>query len=132
MSGTVAQCHSPKLFSIGNYLFVHESVTDRNLFGKKIGGAAGVVVKSSQSKTSTTAGPSKTAAAAGEDATQDPGPNPCHFGALYVMPLLFLNMLGEMIYVLKQRLDAQQVESEKGLNILCEVLEYALSENVYI
>eukprot|EP00304_Pavlova_gyrans_P012864 CAMPEP_0206048376 /NCGR_PEP_ID=MMETSP1466-20131121/23937_1 /ASSEMBLY_ACC=CAM_ASM_001126 /TAXON_ID=44452 /ORGANISM="Pavlova gyrans, Strain CCMP608" /LENGTH=388 /DNA_ID=CAMNT_0053423427 /DNA_START=53 /DNA_END=1219 /DNA_ORIENTATION=- len=37
------------------------------------------------------------------------------------MPLLIVNMGGEMVYILEQRLEAQSVPKEKGQRVLCDV-----------
>ncbi|CEF67589.1 Protein OSCP1 [Strongyloides ratti] len=47
--------------------------------------------------------------------------------ALNVMPIMVINMAGEMIYVLEQRLKcfffkAQSVEEEKSLKVLCDII----------
>jgi len=38
------------------------------------------------------------------------------------MPFIFLNMGGEMIYILEQRLQAQQVGSEKSDRVLADIM----------
>uniref|UniRef100_A0A0G4HF21 Organic solute carrier partner 1 n=1 Tax=Chromera velia CCMP2878 TaxID=1169474 RepID=A0A0G4HF21_9ALVE len=43
-------------------------------------------------------------------------------GALYAMPIIVLNMGGEMLYVLQQRLEAQNVPMSKQESVLQEVI----------
>lgn len=43
-------------------------------------------------------------------------------GALMTMPVLIVNMGGEMVYILAQRLQAQQIPSNKGQKVLCDVV----------
>ncbi|OLP78090.1 Protein OSCP1 [Symbiodinium microadriaticum] len=43
-------------------------------------------------------------------------------GALMAMPVLIVNMGGEMVYILAQRLQAQQIPSQKGQKVLCDVV----------
>lgn len=43
-------------------------------------------------------------------------------GALMTMPVLIVNMGGEMVYILAQRLQAQQIPSSKGQKVLCDVV----------
>ncbi|CAJ1330963.1 unnamed protein product [Effrenium voratum] len=43
-------------------------------------------------------------------------------GALMSMPVLIVNMGGEMVYILAQRLQAQQIPSSKGQKVLCDVV----------
>jgi len=38
------------------------------------------------------------------------------------MPVLIVNMGGEMVYILAQRLQAQQIPSQKGQKVLCDVV----------
>ena len=43
-------------------------------------------------------------------------------GSLHVMPLIVLNMGGEMTYILNQRLQAQSVQDEKARKVLQDVV----------
>ncbi|KAJ1418022.1 organic solute transport protein 1-domain-containing protein [Ochromonadaceae sp. CCMP2298] len=43
-------------------------------------------------------------------------------GSLYAMPILVLNMGGEMIYILHQRLHAQSIAPEKARKVLADVV----------
>ena len=45
------------------------------------------------------------------------------------MPFLFLNMGGEMAYILEQRLQAQNVGDEKSTKVLCDILAVMLSKS---
>ncbi|KAL3076759.1 hypothetical protein niasHS_011496 [Heterodera schachtii] len=45
------------------------------------------------------------------------------------MPFLFLNMGGEMAYILEQRLQAQNVGDEKTMKVLCEIVAVMLSKS---
>ena len=42
-------------------------------------------------------------------------------GLQHVMPLLVINLGGEMLYILEQRLDAQKVSEAKAVRVLCDV-----------
>jgi hypothetical protein len=44
-------------------------------------------------------------------------------GSLYAMPIILLNMGGEMTYILQQRLFAQSVEDEKARKVLQDVVK---------
>ncbi|VDM97755.1 unnamed protein product [Thelazia callipaeda] len=48
--------------------------------------------------------------------------------SLKCIPLLFLNMGGEMIYILQQRLQAQNISEEKATRVLTDVLYNFLNE----
>jgi hypothetical protein len=41
--------------------------------------------------------------------------------SLYTMPIIVLNMGGEMTYILNQRLQAQSVQDEKAKKVLLDV-----------
>eukprot|EP00933_Yihiella_yeosuensis_P012447 TRINITY_DN12106_c0_g1_i1.p1 TRINITY_DN12106_c0_g1~~TRINITY_DN12106_c0_g1_i1.p1 ORF type:complete len:378 (-),score=80.09 TRINITY_DN12106_c0_g1_i1:98-1231(-) len=43
-------------------------------------------------------------------------------GALMTMPVLIVNMGGEMVYILSQRLQAQKIPETKGQKVLCDVV----------
>ena len=43
------------------------------------------------------------------------------------MPLLVINLGGEMLYVLEQRLGAQKVKSDKSQRVLCDVVKTMFS-----
>lgn len=43
-------------------------------------------------------------------------------GSLVSMPIVMINMGGEMVYILEQRLRAQNVVSSKGQKVLCDVV----------
>jgi len=43
-------------------------------------------------------------------------------GALHCMPIIVLNMGGEMVYILEQRLQAQEVGPAKSKKVLQDVL----------
>ena len=43
-------------------------------------------------------------------------------GALHTMPLLVINMGGEMVYILEQRLTAQNVPADKSSRVLQDVI----------
>eukprot|EP00761_Pharyngomonas_kirbyi_P008184 gb/GECH01008195.1/.p1 GENE.gb/GECH01008195.1/~~gb/GECH01008195.1/.p1 ORF type:complete len:380 (+),score=87.64 gb/GECH01008195.1/:1-1140(+) len=49
---------------------------------------------------------------------------------LYSMPFLIVNMGGEMIYILNQRLKAQNVSSQKSVRVLCDVIREMFSETL--
>lgn len=44
------------------------------------------------------------------------------FGSLVAMPFIVLNMGGEMIYILNQRLQAQNIPADKGKKVLADVI----------
>lgn len=44
------------------------------------------------------------------------------FGSLAAMPFIVLNMGGEMIYILNQRLQAQSIPADKGKKVLADVI----------
>ena len=48
-------------------------------------------------------------------------------GLQHAMPLLVINLGGEMLYVLEQRLGAQQVKSDKSQRVLCDVIKMMFS-----
>ena len=48
-------------------------------------------------------------------------------GLQHAMPLLVINLGGEMLYVLEQRLGAQQVKSDKSQRVLCDVVRTMFS-----
>ena len=43
-------------------------------------------------------------------------------GGLYAMPMVIINMGGEMVYILEQRLQAQKIPQAKGLKVLNDVV----------
>ena len=43
-------------------------------------------------------------------------------GALHTMPMLVINMGGEMVYILEQRLTAQNVAKDKASRVLQDVV----------
>ena len=43
-------------------------------------------------------------------------------GSMYAMPIILLNMGGEMAYILQQRLFAQSVEDDKARKVLQDVI----------
>ena len=45
------------------------------------------------------------------------------------MPFLFVNMGGEMAYILEQRLQAQNVGDEKSTKVLCDIVAVMLSKS---
>lgn len=49
-------------------------------------------------------------------------------GSEQAMPLLIINMGGEMLYILEQRLQAQAIVEEKSLRVLQDVISTMLSE----
>ena len=49
-------------------------------------------------------------------------------GLQHAMPLLVINLGGEMLYVLEQRLGAQQVKSDKSQRVLCDVVKTMFSK----
>mgnify|MGYP001167632175 CR=1 FL=1 len=48
-------------------------------------------------------------------------------GLRHAMPLLVINLGGEMLYVLEQRLGAQQVKTDKSQRVLCDVVKTMFS-----
>ena len=54
---------------------------------------------------------------------------PAHksLGLQHTMPLLLINLGGEMLYILEQRLSAQNVQSEKSVRVLCDVVRTMFS-----
>ncbi len=50
-------------------------------------------------------------------------------GFLIASPLMIINMGGEMIYILDQRLKAQEVSSEKSLKVLNDVVRALFSDD---
>ncbi|XP_066597565.1 protein OSCP1 [Prorops nasuta] len=50
--------------------------------------------------------------------------------SLYVTPLLYLNMGGEMLYVLRQRLKAQKIDIDKTIQVLDDVTASVLNPKV--
>eukprot|EP00929_Paragymnodinium_shiwhaense_P109453 TRINITY_DN75880_c0_g1_i1.p1 TRINITY_DN75880_c0_g1~~TRINITY_DN75880_c0_g1_i1.p1 ORF type:complete len:393 (-),score=105.11 TRINITY_DN75880_c0_g1_i1:77-1255(-) len=51
-----------------------------------------------------------------------PGPPPSLAGRLMTMPVLIVNMGGEMVYILEQRLQAQKIPDSKGQKVLNDVV----------
>lgn len=51
-------------------------------------------------------------------------------GAMHCMPLIVINMGGEMVYILEQRLFAQSVGNEKSKKVLQDVLRTMYSPKV--
>ena len=45
------------------------------------------------------------------------------------LPFLIINLGGEMLYILNQRLEAQKVPSEKALKVRCDVVKHLFAEN---
>jgi hypothetical protein len=43
-------------------------------------------------------------------------------GSLMTMPILIVNMGGEMVYILSQRLQAQKIPEAKSQKVLCDVV----------
>jgi len=56
------------------------------------------------------------------------GPAGSASGAELAMPILIVNMGGEMLYILEQRLQAQAIVEEKSLRVLQDVISTMLSE----
>uniref|UniRef100_A0A7S2QVI2 Uncharacterized protein n=1 Tax=Triparma pacifica TaxID=91992 RepID=A0A7S2QVI2_9STRA len=52
-----------------------------------------------------------------------------HHGFLLTMPLLVINMGAEMIYILQQRLQAQNVRQEKASKVLQDVIRTMLASS---
>ena len=53
-------------------------------------------------------------------------------GLQHTMPLLLINLGGEMLYILEQRLSAQNVQSEKSVRVLCDVVRTMFSRRFVI
>lgn len=51
-------------------------------------------------------------------------------GSKLVLPMVVLNMGGEMVNILHQRLDAQNVDQEKGRMVLQDVIRTMFSAKV--
>lgn len=49
-------------------------------------------------------------------------------GSLYCMPILVLNLGGEMIYILNQRLQAQNIPREKAVKVLGDVMKHMYTQ----
>ncbi|XP_049800809.1 protein OSCP1 isoform X1 [Schistocerca nitens] len=47
---------------------------------------------------------------------------------IHALPLLFLNLGGEMIYILEQRLHAQQIPQDKSVKVLTDIVSVMLNE----
>lgn len=52
-------------------------------------------------------------------------------GLQLALPMIILNMGGEMVNILHQRLDAQKVEKEKGSLVLQDVIRTMYSPKVH-
>jgi len=50
------------------------------------------------------------------------------FGSQVAMPIIVLNMGGEMIYILNQRLQAQNIPADKGKKVLADVIRTMYTE----
>lgn len=51
-------------------------------------------------------------------------------GSQLALPIMILNMGGEMVNILHQRLNAQRVEKEKGSSVLQDVIRTMYSPKV--
>lgn len=52
-------------------------------------------------------------------------------GSKLVLPMVLLNMGGEMVNILHQRLNAQKVEKDKGNAVLHDVIRAMCATKVY-
>ena len=50
-------------------------------------------------------------------------------GGMFTMPFVVLNLGGEMIFILEQRLRAQSIEKDKCQKVLVEILKFMLSNS---